>query len=98
ARGDMASRFRIIDANGDTRWVMIQSRPLVNKAGELTDWVGSLTDITAELDSMAHLQRLSEVLEATPDLVAMNDIHGTFTYANAAMRLRFGLDDESLPT
>src|SRR5947209_8740127 len=50
--------------------------------------------VTDETSSIADLRRFSEILEATPDLVAMVDTHGHFTYANAAARARFGIDSD----
>jgi diguanylate cyclase (GGDEF)-like protein/PAS domain S-box-containing protein len=44
------------------------------------------------METVADLRRFSEILEATPDLVAMVDTDGRFTYANAAARTRFGID------
>ena len=90
------SRFRIRGADGDVRWVAVEARPLTVD-GEVTGWVGSVLDITEEIAALASLRRFSEILEATPDLVAMVTTDGTFTYANAAARARFGIrSDEQM--
>ncbi len=47
----------------------------------------------------AHLRRLSEILEATPDLVAVVDADGRFDYLNTAARHLYQIEsDEQLST
>src|SRR5206468_9893474 len=87
------SRFRIRRTNGEIRWVAVEARPVIGD-GDITGWVGSVVDVTEETQAIAELRRFGEILEATPDLVAMVDTHGGFTYANAAARARFGIRDD----
>jgi diguanylate cyclase (GGDEF)-like protein/PAS domain S-box-containing protein len=90
------SRFRIRRASGEIRWVGVEARPIAQD-GEVTGWVGSVVDVTEETQAIGELRRFSEILEATPDLVAMVDTDGGFTYANASSRARFGItDDEAM--
>src|SRR3954464_7565944 len=90
------SRFRIRRTSGEIRWVAVEAQPMVTDA-TVTGWVGSVVDVTEETQAIAELRRYSEILEATPDLVAMVDTHGGFTYANASARVRFGIaDDEQM--
>ena len=92
---DVSVTFRIRRMNDNTiRWVHVEARPLLDADGEVDGWVGSTVDVTEETTSIADLRRFSEILEATPDLVAMVDTHGHFTYANAAARVRFGMDSD----
>ena len=95
AKGDVSVTFRIRRMTDDAiRWVHVEARPMLDSDGEIDGWVGSTVDITDETTSIADLRRFSEILEATPDLVAMVDAHGRFTYANAAARTRFGIDSD----
>ena len=89
-----ASRFRIRRANGAIRWVAVNARPLIDDARTITGWVGSVVDVTEETQAIGELRRFSEILEATPDLVAMVDTEGRFTYANASARARFGVSTD----
>ncbi|HET6908571.1 MAG TPA: EAL domain-containing protein, partial [Mycobacteriales bacterium] len=52
-------------------------------------------DVTEETTAIANMRRFSEILEATPDLVAMVDTDGRFTYANASARARLGIADDA---
>ena len=92
ARRDVHVTFRIKrPTDGALRWVTVDARPVLDAAGELTGWIGSTIDVTDETKSVGELRRFSEILEATPDLVAMVDVHGGFTYANGAARALFGI-------
>src|SRR3954454_15305424 len=94
AKSEINVTFRIRRMNDDAiRWAHIEATPLLDTAGDVDGWVGSTVDVTEETSSIADLRRFSEILEATPDLVAMVDTHGQFTYANAAARARFGVDE-----
>src|SRR3954451_1623105 len=98
AMSDVDVTFRIRRmTDGAVRWVHVEATPLLAASGELDGWVGSTVDVTEEPAWIADLRRCSEILAATPDLVAMVDAGGHFTYANAAARERFGIDsDEAL--
>jgi diguanylate cyclase (GGDEF)-like protein/PAS domain S-box-containing protein len=93
-RSTYVSRFRIRRPDGTIRWVAVEAQPLLDEQGEVTGWVGSVLDVTEETKAIADLRRFSEIVEATPDLVAMVDTNGGFTYANAAARARFGMADD----
>src|SRR4051812_25163558 len=93
AQASYRSRFRIRRTNGEVRWVAVEARPVIGD-GDITGWIGSVVDATEETQAIAELRRFGEILEATPDLVAMVDTHGCFTYANAAARTRFGIGDD----
>ena len=96
AKSPVEVTFRIRRMNDDEiRWVHVEATPLLDAAGELDGWVGSTVDVTEETTSIADLRRFSEILEATPDLVALVDARGHFTYANAAARERFGIDSDA---
>jgi PAS domain S-box-containing protein len=92
---EISLTFRVRRMNDQAvRWVHVEARPLLDSHGLLDGWVGSTVDVTEETSSIADLRRFSEILAATPDLVAMVDARGHFTYANAAARARFGLDTD----
>jgi diguanylate cyclase (GGDEF)-like protein/PAS domain S-box-containing protein len=87
-------RIRRMD-DGSIRWIHVDARPLLDPDGTISSWVGSTVDVTDETTAIADLRRFGEILEATPDLVAMVDTQGGFTYANAAARARFGVSTDA---
>ena len=99
SKSDVHVTFRIRRMDdGSVRWIHVDARPLLDADGAIASWVGSTVDVTDETTAIADLRRFGEILEATPDLVAMVDTQGGFTYANAAARARFGVttDEEVL--
>jgi diguanylate cyclase (GGDEF)-like protein/PAS domain S-box-containing protein len=99
-RRDVHVTFRIVRrSDGQLRWLHVDAEPLLGLDGAVESWVGSAIDVTEETRSVGALRRYSEILEATPDLVAMVDTQGRFTYANAAARSLFGISsDEQMRT
>src|SRR5947209_5013027 len=81
AHADAHVTFRIRRTNDlAVRWVAVDARPLFGADDTLEGWIGSTFDVTDETTAVAELRRFSEILEATPDLVAMVDTAGRFTY------------------
>jgi diguanylate cyclase (GGDEF)-like protein/PAS domain S-box-containing protein len=87
----LSVRFRIHRPDGELRWLNVEARPLLGELTEILGWVGSVWDITEQQSDRSRLNRLSEVLDATPDLVIMLDTNGTVIHANLAARERYGL-------
>jgi diguanylate cyclase (GGDEF)-like protein/PAS domain S-box-containing protein len=90
--GPVTGQFRIRRTDGEPRWVDVEARPLTGDDGEVSGWVGSVWDVTEQLTYLARMNRLSEILDASPDLVVMIDTQGRLTHANAAARARFGME------
>ena len=86
--------FRIVRPDGVVRWVQVSTAPLQDDTGRRTGTVGALEDITARIDAERETRRLTDIFNATPDLVAIADHAGHFLYLNAAAREFFGLPDE----
>ncbi len=82
---------RVVRPDGAVRWVMSATEPLFDDRGQLTGHVGTLDDITERLNSQRDTERLSDIVEATSDLVVISDSHSRLLYMNAAARHFFGL-------
>jgi PAS domain S-box-containing protein len=89
----LTTEFRIVTKSGEVRRLRTLIRP-----GETVDGVthlyGAAQDITARWRAEESRQRLLEVLEATPDMVAISDPSGKALYYNAASRKALGLTPE----
>ena len=59
---------------------------------EWTTWDGVFTDVTDRVRRRAERERLTQIVEATADVVGTTDIAGRLTYINEAGRRMFGLD------
>ncbi len=84
--------FRVVRADGDLRWVRVQSGPLHQADGQLVGTVGTLDDITVRRETERERQRLIDIFEATEDHVGICDAHGALLYLNAAAKRTFGFE------
>jgi diguanylate cyclase (GGDEF)-like protein/PAS domain S-box-containing protein len=84
----LATEFRIVRPDGAVRWVRTRASPLQGHAGEEAGFVGSLEDVTAELESMRELAaREAEyrmLAENSSDFLARHAPDGTYRYASPA--------------
>ncbi|MEY2447891.1 MAG: hypothetical protein QOH79_1367 [Acidimicrobiaceae bacterium] len=86
---------RVVRPDGAVRWVMSATEPLFDERDALTGHVGTLDDITERLTAQRDTERLSDIVEATSDLVVITDRQQGLLYMNAAARRFFGLGPEA---
>ena len=70
---------------------MAATEPLEDATGVITGHVGTLDDITDRLAAQRDTERLSEIVEATSDLILITDRESQILYMNAAARTFFDL-------
>ncbi|SDY35881.1 EAL domain-containing protein [Nitrosomonas sp. Nm58] len=66
--------------------------PLKDEEGNITHFVSTGRDITARVQIEEAQARLTAILDATPDLVAIFDLEGYLRYLNESGRRLLGLD------
>jgi len=86
--------LRVVRPDGAVRWVMSATEPLVDESGQVTGHVGTVDDITERLAAQRDTERLSDIVEATSDLVVMSDSTSHIIYMNGAARRFFHLAPE----
>ena len=84
--------LRVVRPDGQVRWLMSATEPLVDETGVLTGHVGTIDDITERLVAQRDTERLSDIVEATSDLVVISDRESRILYMNAAARRFFDLE------
>lgn len=95
-----SGEYRIIHANGETRWVDVRIAPTLNEFGQLIGLDGSVLDITEKKNAQQEVKetekRFTRLFELTPNpVVVLQD--ETFIYANpASLRLFGAMSDEEL--
>jgi diguanylate cyclase (GGDEF)-like protein/PAS domain S-box-containing protein len=85
------AEYRIVRPDGDVRWVAVSTHPITDEDGTVTSLVGAMSDITDRMEAQRDTQRLTDIFEATHDLVGIADREGRLLYFNAAARSFFGL-------
>jgi PAS domain S-box-containing protein len=86
--------YRLRHRDGQYRWMLSQALPLRDEAGEITEWIGTITDIHAQ---QAALDFLYTVLEGMPHMAWTSPPGGTINYFNKRWYAFTGLTEaESL--
>ncbi|MCB1003841.1 MAG: PAS domain S-box protein, partial [Acidimicrobiales bacterium] len=90
-------QFRIVDADGEPRWVQCRLSVVRDKFGTPTGTIGSFEDVSALVDAREQNARLATIVESTTDLVVMIDEEtGAVLYVNGAARDLLGIADDHL--
>jgi diguanylate cyclase (GGDEF)-like protein/PAS domain S-box-containing protein len=99
-RGDAVSQdaraleFRVVRPDGVVRWVSVSTAPVFDAQGEFQGSVGAMEDVTDRVEAMRDSQRLTDIFDATHDLVAIADGEGKLLYLNHSARGFFELPDQ----
>ena len=89
----ITTTFRVWTATGQLLWLRLDATPKRDLFGQHVGYSGCVTDITEEQHQRQLSQRLTGLLEASPDAVLVIDRHGSPTFTNSAARTLFGVDD-----
>jgi diguanylate cyclase (GGDEF)-like protein/PAS domain S-box-containing protein len=84
----LATEFRIVRPDGELRWMRTRASPLHGRGGEHAGFVGSLEDVTNEIEALRQLAaREAEyrmLAENSSDFLARHAPDGTYRYASPA--------------
>jgi diguanylate cyclase (GGDEF)-like protein/PAS domain S-box-containing protein len=84
----LATEFRMVRPDGETRWMRTRASPLHGRGGEHAGFVGSLEDVTSEMEALRELAaREAEyrmLAENSSDFLARHAPDGTYRYASPA--------------
>jgi diguanylate cyclase (GGDEF)-like protein/PAS domain S-box-containing protein len=83
--------YRIIRPDGETRWLTVHTSPVHASRDDRVATVGLIEDITDRVEAERDTQRLTDIFEATQDLIGISDSDGRVMYFNRAARRFFDL-------
>src|SRR5262249_16781697 len=100
-RGVFELEHRVRRADGAGGGTLSRAVPLLDEQGEVAEWFGAASDVTARKEAEAALARVTAeserrrrlyetALSNTPDLVYVFDLRHRFTYANEALLAVWG--------
>jgi PAS domain S-box-containing protein len=96
--GEMEARLRRFD--GEYRWFLFRTCPLVDASGQVVKWCGMNSDIEdrrrAEEALRAHERHFRSIVDGFPALVALRTPAGDLEYANRRYLEYFGATLEKL--
>jgi PAS domain S-box-containing protein len=92
---------RVLRANGSPGWTFSRAVPILNDEGEIMEWFGTASDITARkitedalkksIEQSEQQKRLFETItSSTPDLLYVFDLDYRFSYVNNALLSMWG--------
>jgi diguanylate cyclase (GGDEF)-like protein/PAS domain S-box-containing protein len=83
--------IRVRRPSGEQRWVAVQVAPLAGEEDEVVANVATMEDITERVLAERDSERLTDIFEATRDIVGIADATGRLLYLNASARSFLGL-------
>ncbi len=90
----LTAMFRVWTPDGRLVWLRIDTTEKRNLFAQHVGYTGCITDITREIAQRQLNERLTALLEASPDAVLVIDRHGSPTFTNRPARELFGVQNE----
>ena len=103
--------FPLRGKDGNYRWFLSRAQPIRNEAGEVVRWLGTNTDITAQIEAEKALRELNETLEhrvetetherlqiwnVSQDLLVISNLAGQCLSLNPAWTATLGWSEQEL--
>ena len=93
-RGMFEFECRVYLADGRVGWTHTRAVPMIDASGEITEWIGMVTNVTARKSAeqdLANQRRMYEaILTNTPDLAYVWNLEHRFIYANEGLLRMWG--------
>jgi PAS domain S-box-containing protein len=88
--------YRIVRADGATRWISQRGRPAYNAEGQILWLDGVMFDITDRKQAELTLQQVTQAVDSASDAIAIANLEGYSIYHNLAFIQRYGYTVEEL--
>jgi len=85
---ELEHRVRRVD--GTLGWTLSRAVPLLDNQGNIIEWFGAATDVTARREAEEAQRRLAVIVKSSDDAIISKDLNGTVTSWNPAAEELFG--------
>jgi PAS domain S-box-containing protein len=94
------AEFRFLNDRTGIRWVVASTTPILDAAGIVTGFVGTMVDLTerkaVEDVVKASEARLRGILDNTPAVISLKDLQGRYVLVNRGWQKLFGVSHEEI--
>ncbi len=88
--------YRTVQRDGSIRWVLSVGRAIRDAQDQPASLMGIAIDTTSRRQAEVHALRLADIIEATPDFVAIGRLSdGQLSYLNGAGRRMLGIPEDA---
>jgi PAS domain S-box-containing protein len=89
-RVDTFAEYRVLLPDGTVRHINASGHPVLNKDGELIEFVGTAVDVTERKRAEVVGQRLAAIVNSSEDAIVSKDLNGTIETWNGGAERLFG--------
>jgi PAS domain S-box-containing protein len=99
-RRNNVAEFRFLNARTGIRWIVASTTPILDAAGVVTGFVGTIVDLTerkaVEDVVKASEARLRGILDNTPAVISLKDLQGRYVLVNRGWQKLFEVSHEEI--
>jgi len=100
SRQNEVTEFRFVNKDRGVRWVVTSTNAIVDSAGAVTGYVGTVVDLTerkAAEDAVRRSEaRLRSILDNTPAVISLKDLEGRYVLVNRRWEELFGVSQDQI--
>jgi PAS domain S-box-containing protein len=99
-KGVFELEHRVLRVDGTLGWTLSRAVPIVGARGEVLEWLGTASDVTARKEAEEGLRRSEEnlrlITDSVPALIGYHDRGQRYRFVNAAYEEFFGVPREKI--
>ncbi|MDX2199001.1 MAG: PAS domain S-box protein [Phycisphaerae bacterium] len=90
------ARYRIVQPDGERRWVTVRGDVVADAAGTVTGLAGIVADVTADRAAAIECARLAAIVRSAPDAIIALNPNGVVTEWNRGAQALYGYAEEEI--